>query len=399
MRLSRTFARRARKTFFFIHLWTGLLLGLWFTAVGLTGSGLAFMDELTALEVRTRLGIEGSAAGARLIPPSQALAAVKSAHPELSRRSTASMLVPTGRFPFYIFWKLPERRSGGDTMMYVVDPYSAKAYPPLNYTRFWIAWVKSLHMDLLAGATGLIANGVLSFFALFMLLSGIWLWWPATVNQLRMRLTLKRGQSIRRTLYDLHNMMGIYLFGLLFITTLTAVIWVADSATEGGVVKAIDKQKPKREAPPEVTPQGTVLNVDLLVEKVGLALPEARINFISLPQKPNQPFVAQFFRSSNGLLSEGQIALDPYSGNVFKIVRESEKSTGQKTMTVVEDLHRGVYAGIWSKILYLLTGLMPLGLFITGLWMWFNKKRSEWKRRSKRGPAVSPSDKTTEVQS
>jgi len=62
------------------------------------------------------------------------------------------------------------------------------------------------------------------------------------------------------------------------------------------------------------------------------------------------------------------------------IERDLEKSSGTKTMILVEDLHRGTFGGLWSKLFYCLTGLMPLGLLITGVWMWWRKK---WSKISK----------------
>lgn len=390
MRLPKTFSRRAHKVFFFIHLWTGLILGLWFAVIGITGSALAFMEELTALEARTRLSMPRTQGGVGTIPLSQAIKAVGDAHPELKKGDLSATLLPNAKYPFYIFWKFPKKR-GGDTLMYVVNPETGQSYPPLNYSKFWIAFVKDFHMRLIAGATGLIANGVFSFFALFMLFSGLWLWWPSTVAQLKARLMVKRSHSIRRTLYDLHNVMGMYLYALLFLTTLTAVIWTYNDVVKDGVVIAIDKRPPAKEKEPVVAAIGQSLGADELFQKAQAAVPGNTLYYVKLPVKPTQPFWALFYRSSNGLISNGRVVLNPYSGATMAIEHDVEKSAGTKTMILVEDLHRGTFGGLWSKILYFLTGLMPLGLLITGVWMWWRKKWSKIsKARRKKTAAQAP---------
>lgn len=370
MKLSRPFSRRARKIFFFIHLWTGVVLGLWFVVIGLTGSSLAW-PELIAAEMRYRFPYERATPDAPQIDFEKALAAMKQAHPDVKPKELENVIVPSYRFPYYIVMR-GENPLRAD--LYLIDPYSAKVHPPLKVVDFVTGKLEYLHIFLLMEAKGLIANGLASLFALLLLLSGLWLWWPSNWNQCKLRLSIKRHSSLHRLLRDLHNVMGAYLYLILFVTTLSAVLMVLNTATQEGVEKAIGTS-----AHPVFTikPQGHSLSDNALMERARDALPEAHFLYVTRPLKKDAPFKVLFERTGNGFLRGGTLTLDPYSGKVVNIERDSESSRGHKAMGIIEDLHVGLFGGIWSKILYTISGFLPLGLFITGLLMWWKRKQSQ----------------------
>lgn len=373
MKLPHTFSRRARKVFFFIHLWTGLILGLWFVVIGLTGSTLAW-PELIAAEMKVRFPYEKPTPDAPQIPLSQAVSAIRQAQPDLKPMELANVIVPSYRFPYYIFLR-------GDnplrTDLFLIDPYSGKVHPPLKVVDFVTGKLEYLHIFLLQEMKGLVANGIISFFALFLLLSGLWLWWPSTLQQFKLRLSVKRRGSFPRLLRDLHNVMGMYLYVLLFITTLTAVVMAYNTTTQEGVVKALDGGAALH--PVTVTPHGRRLTDDALMERARAALPGTHFTFVACPLKPESPFQVHFENEGLGFLRAGTLNLDPYSGQVLSVERDSQASIGHRTMGVIEDLHVGLFGGVWTKILYTLAGFMPLGLFITGVLMWWRKKRAKWR--------------------
>jgi uncharacterized iron-regulated membrane protein len=377
MKLSHSVSRRARKIFFFIHLWTGVILGLWFVMIGLTGSTLAW-PELIAAEMKIRFPYERPTPNAPQIPFSQAIAAIKKAQPDIKPKELENVIVPSYRFPYYIVMR-------GDNPLrvnlFLIDPYSGKVHPPLRVVDFVTGKLEYLHIFLLQEAKGLVANGIASLFALFLLLSGLWLWWPSTVRQFKLRLGVKRGGSQWRLLKDLHNVMGIYLYAILFVTTLTAVLMVANTATQQGIEKALGAQNAK---PVVIKPTGPRLTDDTLLKHARAALPQTQFLYVMRSSKSDAPFQILFEREGTGFLRGGTIELDPYSGKVLRIKRDSESSAGHKAMGIVEDLHVGLFGGFWSKILYTLAGIMPLGLFVTGLLMWWKRKQKEKTSQLKR---------------
>lgn len=372
MKLSPRFSRITRRCFFFIHLWTGVILGLWLVAIGLTGSVLAW-PNLRGVERKWIIFPNPvPPPGTPQISLGQAIAAVKQAQPNSTAKQLSSIFPASPpAVPYYVFL-----RRGS---VVLVDPYSARVSAPINDSRVIYLKIESLHIELIGATKGLITNGILSFFTLFLLLSGVWLWWPSTVRQLKIRLSVKRKTTLRRLVTDLHNVAGIYLFILLLITTATALPLVYNNATGDGIVKAINGQNIEKEL--TVVPHGQRLPDDVLFQRLHQQHPNIVATFIKRPVHPDDVYTVYFPRKEMGFFRGGMAEMDPYSGKILKMGSADHAPKGEKVMGVIEDLHVGDFGGVWVQILYTLAGLMPLGLFITGMLMWWKRKQAEWKAR------------------
>lgn len=399
MKLPRKFSQSARKTCFVIHLWTGLILGLWLVMIGLTGSVLAWRSEFTGWEARMRVGAPKPRAGESIISPSRAIAAFKAANPKLTPER--GFFLPPGEYGYYLMNSFGQKNGESQTLIYLVNPVTGQTYPPVDRSTLWVETFEHLHAELIAGAKGNIANGVLSFVALFLLATGAWLWWPSNWKQFKQRISIKRGTTLRRTLYDWHNVLGIYLFGLLFLLTLTGVVLVWNGQTDKSLTKWVDARtsarKPKVQGSetvsggqmPNIVPRGQMLGVDELVTRARAAVPGATLLFISLPSQADLPFQTAFdpIGFNNGL-----VLFDPYSGERLAANGDTF-STGEKTLKAVGDLHYGWFGGAWSKFFYSLSGLLPLGLYLTGLLMWWKRLQSQKQSAKRRAERAVLTDK------
>ncbi len=402
MKLPRTVAKNARKVFYFIHLWTGLVLGLWFVAIGLTGSVLAWRSEWTTWETRSRVGAPNPGPNDVIIPVSRAIAAFKAGNPDLKPERSV-IYVPADKLEFRQYRINARGKINGKDapLIFLVNPVTGQAYPLVSRETMWVPWMETFHSDLLAEARGSVAKGFFSLFALFLLLSGAWLWWPSSLAQFKRRITFKRGVSLHRVLYDFHNALGVYLYGLLFLLTLTAVLLVWDGQTKKSIATSIDRKMDTSAATrkahsngrslsggtmPVVAPSGTPLGVDELVAKAKAAVPNKTLVTIKLPLKPNQPFQASFDPIG---FNSGVEFFNPYSGDKIEAT-EPTHSPGSNLMKTVGNLHYGWFGGVWSQFFYGLSGLLPLGLYITGVWMWINKKRGQLRLKAKRAADKLP---------
>lgn len=80
----------------------------------------------------------------------------------------------------------------------------------------------ALHENFLAGAGGRTINGIGASAILLMALSGLVLWWPG-VARWRRSLRLARGAGWRRTIWDLHSMVGIWTAGFILMFALSGL--------------------------------------------------------------------------------------------------------------------------------------------------------------------------------
>jgi uncharacterized iron-regulated membrane protein len=372
--------QRARKVVFILHLWVGLVLGGWFVAMGLTGSVLAWRPEGITWELRWRSGVE--AQGER-IPADRAIAAMKAAYPASSPMELYALVPPDRSFPTYVFIQ-PDVKNALNTKIVLVDPYTAKVTPSFRIRDTVVGFCENLHSALLIGAKGTIANGVFALFAALLLIAGIWLWWPLALRHLRTRLTVKRGASYRRLLHDLHNVLGAYLFPLLLLLSLTAIVMVVEGSFNSPIEKWADKltHAPAEAPPPTVKPNGKPLSNERLYELARAATPGDEYTYLLFPMKPDAPFHGYFQRQDGkGLLPEGEIYLDPYTGETLRLDRDSASPLPHRLMGMNEALHYGEWGGVFSKVLYTVAGFLPLGLFVTGVLKWAARLRG--KKRSR----------------
>lgn len=148
-----------------LHLWTGLIAGLYFTFMFLTGALLLF-----------RLDLQRQAFPA-LFPPATATAPAAPAEvlQGLQARYPAARIAgldaPTTMRSSYLAY-LTE---AGQLRTVLLDPASGAVLGELP-PQTWIATLQALHFNLLAGRTGRALNGVGAWALLLMVASGSYLW-------------------------------------------------------------------------------------------------------------------------------------------------------------------------------------------------------------------------------
>jgi uncharacterized iron-regulated membrane protein len=68
-----------------------------------------------------------------------------------------------------------------------------------------------------------------------------------------------------------------------------------------------------------------------------------------------------------------QLAFDQYSGKILSDIDSRRLGFAMRAVLFMGPLHFGTFAGHWSKIAWILTGLSPALLFITGFIMWWRR--------------------------
>jgi uncharacterized iron-regulated membrane protein len=86
----------------------------------------------------------------------------------------------------------------------------------------FISWIAEFHDHLGAGRTGLIFNGLGAVAVIAMCVTGAVIWWPGR-SRWRRSLTLHRGVTARRFVWDLHSALGFWLLLLIVMWSATAI--------------------------------------------------------------------------------------------------------------------------------------------------------------------------------
>ena len=157
-----------RRAIFQVHLWTGIVAGLYIFIIGVTGSLLVFRAEFDALRLpkhwralRTSSSTNAGTVIARL-------------HATYPTMRIVSLEAPNSVNPTFVATLAGRRR-----VVVACDPATGEVLGPLPPSARWLTFVRRLHETLLlGGGTGRRWNGVGA--ALLLLLAGTGLvnWWP-----------------------------------------------------------------------------------------------------------------------------------------------------------------------------------------------------------------------------
>ena len=343
------------------HLWLGLILGLYFVVIGITGSLLVFGREIDLWlnPQLLRVKVEGEK-----VPLSVVMANFKAAYPTLK---ASYINYPTQADGSYSIRIGPNQAS----QLYVyLNPYTGKVIGDRTRAGHLYGFLCYLHFYLLFGQAGWTANGYGAILVTVMLLTGLWLWWPnaragAAVWQSRFR--IKAGMGLKKLLYDIHNVAGIYPLAFSLIFTLTTLEFVFPDVTK----KVVYAMTGEVAAPKVVVkPKGQAKDLDELV-RIGDAALEGNIRRVSFPSTASAPLtMRKEWEDWNVNRNHASLSIDPYEGKVVQIEDTRNAGLGRKIIQYCIPLHFGLWGGVPVKILYVLLGLIPLASFVTGFWHW-----------------------------
>ncbi|MCP2028446.1 putative iron-regulated membrane protein [Flavobacterium sp. HSC-32F16] len=363
-----------KKNIGLLHLWLGLASGLIVFIVALTGSILVFEEEIDEF--------------------------VNPEFYKVSEIGTKKMTVD-----FYIkdiqqnysikkikriyAFNDPERTvivTGTDTdkkgQIFSVDPYTGKVLGKTPERSRFFSVVLDLHRHLILGDVGKFITGCSCLIFVFMLISGIILWWPKKIKNLKQRLTVKWSASFKRVNWDFHSTFGFYTFLFLLIISLTGLTWsfkwfestiylLADGTTK--------KPSAKVENPTKVDPkldktyfyQNIFSKTDSLYPYKGdtqIRIPSDTINSIMIIKLNLEKSIPNI--SSNAYF-------DKYTGQILESRPYEKLSDGDKVRRLIYPIHTGSIYGYPTKILAFLVCLFAVTLPVTGLLIWLGRKKSK----------------------
>lgn len=311
-----------RKAIFQIHLWTGIVLGIYVVLISVSGSAIVFRNELYK----------------SLWPPPKIVAA---SGPRLSKDALKKAVKQA--WPKYsVSYMWEGKRPGEATEVWIekdseahpktkgrlVNPFTGQDLGPSRPVAIGVvAWFMDLHTNLLAGEKGRKVNGILAIFVVIMSVSGLVIWWPG-VGRVKRSLKIDFKASWKRLNWDLHSVIGLWMFAFVFIWGVTGV-------------------------------------------------------YVVFP-KPFQVVVNRFSPLELYKL-ESQAPSSPSAASVIPVADESpaprprrrrpppKRSPGDIFLRWFYYLHFGNFGDWPVKALWVLLGLAPPFLFATGALMWWNR--------------------------
>ncbi|WP_256010937.1 PepSY-associated TM helix domain-containing protein [Desertivirga xinjiangensis] len=247
----------------------------------------------------------------------------------------------------------------------------------------------------------IVGGAVLIF--VFLLISGIVLWWPTKWKNKAIRdksFKIKWSGSFKRVNYDFHNVLGFYSMLILVVISLTGLVWSFQWfskslywVTSGG------KSLEQRRRPLSDTTQLAAFepsSVDIIWQQLPASQKSSGSIYLSIPRENADVISATVYHVHGAYYKSDQYFFDQYTLKEVKSAspfagKYSEASIPDKIRRMNYDLHVGAILGISGKIIAFIASLISASLPITGFLIWWNKRKKGKKGKEKKKAESSTS--------
>jgi uncharacterized iron-regulated membrane protein len=369
---------RSRSTWFTVHRWLGVGLGLWFALVGLSGAILVFEDPIDAW-LNPRL-LTTNSKGAHL-----------SAQTIVER---AEAVYPLGlvekiRFPaadgdvYRLTMPVKPRRVGAERIEATFDPVSGTFLGARSLESLGIAppdilrTLYEFHRNVLLGNAGSNIVGIAGLLLLTSAITGFVLAAPRTRAALKRIVWINPRTSATRIAYDFHRSTGIVFAVTLLLATLTGATLVYVNYVRD-LVSVFSKVAPFPIVPWQQQSAHEPLQLDRVIADVRQRFPEHSL--LEVHGSPRQIAGHLYYLKKPGdvhRLGDTIAWINPLSGEMMVERSPRTRTAGEGFMHWLFPLHSGTAFGMPGMIAMSATGAAPLLMVLTGLWVWLRKRRGE----------------------
>lgn len=353
-----------------VHRYVGIAIGLLICIIGLTGSYLVVQDRLVYGQTSDRFEV---------VPQAEHLSinAMIDAAEKASSDFKVSQLNP-GSTPDEAYALYLNREADGKSKSAYIDPYTGKIlYDSEKSGDTLVNFIFDLHSALAMGDWGWNLVGVVGLLLVVLGISGLIIWphWKNFPKGLKIRW----NSPVHLVTYDIHKVVGILGAAFLLLITITGAGISFWSPYESLIYSLTDSQPTiDRDNPQKSTViEGKArLSFNELVQNADAAFPDGVLNWVSIPTEPDQAFeIGKLLPNESNRWRWSIVLLDQYSGKVLAVDDAYKRPLGGFLLDSTISLHNGTYGGALTRIIYLFIGLAPTILFVTGLGIWWNKRR------------------------
>lgn len=348
-----------------IHLWVGLIVGGLFCLSGLTGSVLIFDDELDAF----------FNSGLWYVKPQPGPIKLDEATDKIQSNFPNHALL-LARLPRESSRSIEYWMEGEELQLVYVNPWTLEILGHREEHSGFLGFLHDLHVHLLAGDEGLLANGVMGLVLLLMVLTGLWLAWPGWRKLLNALRIPKKESRVARW-FALHRSVGLISMVLLFIAALTGAAMVFHKQTNAALIAVFGG--PGLQRPPSVDAaesQAAQKFPSEMLKTAESAVPGTTATWIKFPTQPDMPFLVRL-RYPDDFHPNGTsyVAMDAVTGEVVMNHDVKLSGTGQQIADLKYPLHIGTVAGLPGRAVIFIAGLIPTILFVTGAYTWWYRRQ------------------------
>lgn len=340
-----------------LHRWLGLWLGIYLLLVSLSGALLLYKNPLLRIQYPELREIE-LVTDIRIWGP------------------LVNQLQADPRFRYI---KLPEAEAPWlEAVTHSDDRHYYDHQANLRLIRAahsdLIGWLYDFHLHLLAGKDGRLVMGYLGLGVLVMFVAGLVQWWPRHFRRQLWRLPSPKADL--RTLRQWHTSIASLSSPLQLLALLTALALIFSAQVRPLLSWLLND-------PPTVAQSVTVTPQPLAVTDWQAALNSAvdywpQMEFRLLSLRSNElDAISLRAKSINEWHPNGRsrLMLEADGQRVIAAQLADDFGTGQRFYNLMYPLHMAAVGGESYRLVLLVAGLIPLPLFVTGLWYYLLCRR------------------------
>jgi uncharacterized iron-regulated membrane protein len=368
-----------KRRWFTVHKWLGIGLGAWFALVGLTGSVLVYED---AIDAWLNPELLTSHEAAPWLAPEQLLQQVEAEH-ALGRVERLRPPAAPGEVYRLIYRSQPNRRVSVRRVEATFAPASGRLLGTRPTEEFGIAppllmrTIYEFHRNVLLGTSGSNIVGIAGFLLMTSALTGLVIAWPRRAAAWARLVHLNLRANATRILFDVHRSLGALFVMLLLLATLTGstlvyLNYVRDFVNVFSPVKSFPV------VPFVAGERADSAEFSRVVARIRSTYPAQSIVEIHLPFRQTGGYL--FYLKQPGdehRLGDTIAWVDPVTSEILVERSDRTRSAGETLMHWFYPLHSGTAFGTPGLVAMCLTGLTPIVLVFTGLWVWLRKRRGE----------------------
>lgn len=348
-----------------VHLWLGLVAGLYVVVISVTGAALVFRIDLQRM---AHSHLFTASREGPLADPITIMDSVSRAYPD---HRLSGVDAPTTGRPTYLAYVT----SPGAFKTVLVDPVNAEVLGELP-DESWIRSLQDLHYDLFGGRTGRTVNGIGAGAILLMAVTGIYIWWPGRKAWWR-AMTIDASRRGQRLFWEMHRAIGIWSVALLLLWAITGLHF-AFPAYGRAIISSFSSITPTR------TPSSTASaaagttppDARTMIDRARQVHPGGHIARVVLPFGDRGAFLVMFASASPTPMGEtlDAVYLDRHTGEPLT-AQAAGATAGDVIIRWIAPLHVGAFGGAPVRAVWFIGGLMPPVLFATGVVVWWSRRR------------------------
>lgn len=376
---ARAWRQRLGATLSQLHWCLGITAGTLLILIGLSGAVLSLEDEW----------LDGLNPGVRTVPDRGEVpdaAKILAALPLLDTPVSQLVLHADTRRAVEVQLQGPR----GRVPTHYVDPVDGRWLGPARGDEFFET-VERLHRFLLLPREqGRLYTGVLACALLVLVISGLWLRWPARPGRWRSWFTFDPNLRGRPLLWSLHAVIATWALPFWLIVASTGIYWSFDPVRQWVDTQlGVQRERVARVSMKAGVGVPALPDLSRAWDSFRREVPDWREARVRLPAHPGAPVEIQWLaRDATHPRERNRFSVD-LAGAVQRDERHAEAALGVRVQAAIYPLHMGSYWGMPGRVVMGLAALALAWIGLSGWWLYLQRRRRRSQVRMQRIPGVA----------